>query len=276
MDMKATTQQKIQTSHGRIAVETRGEGFPVVFIHGNSACRQVFQKQMSCPQLDGYHLISFDLPGHGESDDAPDSQRTYSRPGLADLVVELLEKLGIDQAAIVGASLGGHIAIEMLARSSISKGQFLMGTPAVGSDFMEGFVGKPLNGLASRGELTAEEARQFARFVYGEDFEPFMQRAIERADREFRTKLFASAKQGAGVNQRAMLALTNTSTAIVNGEDDRIVNLDYVDSVPYANLWRGKCYRIPGATHSPFWEVPDIINRLLADFLRDLAGRMKA
>ena len=141
---------------------------------------------------------------------------------------------------------------------------------------MEGFVGKPLNGLASRGELTAEEARQFARFVYGEDFEPFMQKAIERADREFRTKLFASAKQGAGVNQRAMLALTNTSTAIVNGEDDRIVNLDYVDSVPYANLWRGKCYRIPGATHSPFWEVPDIVNRLLADFLRDLAGRMKA
>jgi pimeloyl-ACP methyl ester carboxylesterase len=275
MDMQVTTRRKIQTSHGRIAVEARGEGFPLVFIHGNSACRQVFRKQMSCPQLDGYHLISFDLPGHAESDDAPDGDRTFSRTGLADLVVELLGKLEIDQAAIVGVSLGGHIAVEMLARSGISQGQFLMGTPAVGSNLMEGFIGKPLNGLASRGELTPEVAQQFARFVSGDDFEPFMQRAIERADREFGSKPFASAKRGAGGNQRAMLALTTTSTVSVNGENDRIINLDYIDSVPVANLWRGKCYRIPDAAHSPFWDVADIVNRLLADFLKELASRMQ-
>ena len=223
-----------------------------------------------------YHLISFDLPGHGESDDAPDADRTYSRSGLADLVVELLGLLKIDRAAIVGASLGGHVAIEMLARSGISQGQFLMGTPAVGANLMEGFIGKPLNGLASRGDLTPEEIQQFATLVYGEDFEPFIRRAIERTDRTFRSKLFAATKQGAGVNQRAMLARTNTSTAIVNGENDRIVNLDYIDSVPYAHLWRGKCYRIPNATHSPFWEVPDVVNRLLADFLRNLARNIAA
>ncbi|UZE46717.1 alpha/beta hydrolase [Rhodopseudomonas sp. P2A-2r] len=273
--MQVTTQHKIQTSHGRIAVETRGEGFPVVFIHGNSACREVFRKQISSPLLDGYHLISFDLPGHGASDDAPDSDRTYSRPGLADLVVELLGKMDIKRAAIVGASLGGHIAIEMLARSGISQGQFLIGTPAVGENFAEGFRGKPLNGLASRGELTSEEAQQFARAVFGNDFEPFMQIAIERTDRQFRSKLFAAAKQGAGVNQREMLNLTNTSTAIVNGENDQIINLDYVDSVPYANLWRGKCFRISKATHSAFWEVPHVVNLLLSDFLKELTGRRK-
>lgn len=150
--------------------------------------------------------------------------------------------MDIKRAAIVGASLGGHIAIEMLARSGISQGQFLIGTPAVGENFAEGFRGKPLNGLASRGELTSEEAQQFARAVFGNDFEPFMQIAIERTDRQFRSKLFAAAKQGAGVNQREMLNLTNTSTAIVNGENDQIINLDYVDSVPYANLWRGSVF----------------------------------
>ncbi|RTE89978.1 alpha/beta hydrolase [Bradyrhizobium sp. LVM 105] len=272
MDMPTTT-LKVKTSHGTIAVETRGAGFPVVFIHGNSACRAVFQKQMLSPLLDSYHLISFDLPGHGDSEDAKDRARTYSRPGLADLVIELLGELGIDHAAIVGASLGGHIAIEMLSRSNISRGQFLMGTPAVGSNFSEGFVSKPLNGLASRGELTSEEAREFAELVYGSDFEPFMQRAIERADREFRGNLFSAARSGAGVNQRAVLELTTVPTAIVNGENDAIINLDYVDSVRYANLWRGKCFRIPNATHSPFWEVPHIVNHLLSEFLKELTGR---
>lgn len=271
--MQDTTSLTVQTSHGRIAVETRGTGFPVVFIHGNSACRAVFKKQMTSPLLDGYHLISFDLPGHGDSDDALDPERTYSRPGLADLVMELLGELDISYAAIVGASLGGHIAIEMLARSGISRGQFLMGTPAIGENFAEGFVGKPLNGLASRGELTSEEAQEFARMVFGRDFKPFMQKAIERADREFRSRLFAGAKNGAGVNQRAVIELTNVPTAIVNGQGDGIIDLDYVDRVAYGNLWRGRCFRIPNATHSPFWEVPHIVNRLLSEFLKELTGR---
>ncbi|RYX86937.1 MAG: alpha/beta hydrolase [Bradyrhizobiaceae bacterium] len=273
MDMRTIKSLTIKTSHGDIAVETRGEGFPVVFIHGNSACRAVFQKQMASPLLDDYHLVSFDLPGHGDSDNALDPDRTYCRPGLTDLVIELLGQLDIDRAAIVGASLGGHIAIEMLARSGIFRGQFLMGTPAVGENFSDGFIGKPLNGLASRGELTPEEAREFARMVFGPAFKPFMQKAIERADREFRGKLIASAKNGAGVNQRSVIELTNVPTAIVNGHDDRIINLDYVDSVSYGRLWRGKCFRIPNATHSPFWEVPHIVNRLLADFLKEITGR---
>lgn len=273
MNMNATTRLDVKTSHGRIAVETRGAGFPVVFIHGNSACRAVFQKQITSPLLDGYHLISFDLPGHGDSEDALDPERTYSRPGLAHLVIELLGELNINYAAIVGASLGGHIAIEILARSGISRGQFLMGTPALGENFAEGFIGKPLNGLASRGELTSEEAQEFAKVVFGSDFEPFMQKAIERADRQFRSRLFAAARKGAGVNQRAVIELTNVPTAIVNGENDAIINLDYVDGVPYGNLWREKCFRIPHATHSPFWEVPHIVNRLLSEFLKELTGR---
>ncbi|MGV6876425.1 alpha/beta fold hydrolase [Pseudochelatococcus sp. B33] len=271
--MQMTTRRDIQTSHGMIAVETKGQGFPVVFIHGNSACRQVFRKQIASPLLDGYHLITFDLPGHGDSDDASDRERTYTRPGLADLVEELLGKLDINDAAIVGASLGGHIAIEMLARSGIPRGLFLMGTPAVGTNMAEGFIGNPLNGLASQGRLSSREAERFARAVFGADFELFMQMAIERTDREFRNTLFAAARRQAGVNQREALTSTSIPTAIVNGENDRIINLDYVDSVPYANLWRGKCFRIPHASHSPFWETPEFVNLLLFNFLKELKGK---
>ncbi|MER9316162.1 alpha/beta hydrolase [Mesorhizobium sp. M0659] len=268
--MQTTKRQDVETSHGRIAVESKGQGEAVVFIHGNSACRQVFRKQLTSPLLGNHHLITFDLPGHGDSSDATDPVRTYTLPGLADLVIELLDKMGVGTAAIVGASLGGHLAIELLAQSTIPQGLFLMGTPAVGTNMGDGFLGKPLDGLGSQPVITVEQAERFAKTVFGPDYEPFMQRAVERTDREFRGTLFAGAARGAGANQREMLTSTNVPTAIVNGVEDRIVNLDYIESVPYSSLWRGKCYRIADASHSPFWEAPDVVNILLSEFLTDL------
>lgn len=268
--MRISTRHDVATSHGRIATEVQGSGFPIVFIHGNSACRRVFQNQFSSGLLDGYKLVAPDLPGHGESENAHDPGRSYILPGLAGMMLELLDQLNIKRAVVVGASLGGHVAIEMLARSAVPGGLFLMGSPPVGLDIAQGFNGKPLNGLASKGELTPQEAAYFASAVFGSRVEPFMRQAIERTDAVFRPTLFGEAGRAAGVNQRETVASAAVPTAIVNGADDRIINLDYVDSVPYARLWRGECLRIAGASHSAFWETPEVINRLLREFTQDV------
>lgn len=42
--------------------------------------------------------------------------RTYARPGLAEAVLELLDRLALTEAVVVGWSLGGHIGIEMMPR----------------------------------------------------------------------------------------------------------------------------------------------------------------
>ncbi|MBV9636600.1 MAG: alpha/beta fold hydrolase [Methylobacteriaceae bacterium] len=104
---------RISTSHGQIAVETAGEIGPVVLVvHGNSSCRGVFRKQMQSVIAKRARLIAFDLPGHGDSSDAPDPARSYRRSGLAAVAVEVLRALCIDRAIVFGGSLGGHIAIE--------------------------------------------------------------------------------------------------------------------------------------------------------------------
>ena len=86
----------------------------LLLIHGNSSCRGVFQHQLHGQLAENYRFIAFDLPGHGQSSDAPDPARTYTRPGLAEAAVELLEKLRITQVVVFGWSLGGHIGIEMM------------------------------------------------------------------------------------------------------------------------------------------------------------------
>ena len=73
-----TRHHTIVTSHGFLAVEESGQGsIPVLLILGNSSCRAVFRHQLQGPLAENHRLIAFDLPGHGQSGNAPDSSRNY-------------------------------------------------------------------------------------------------------------------------------------------------------------------------------------------------------
>jgi pimeloyl-ACP methyl ester carboxylesterase len=107
----------IATSHGCLAGEESGHGgVPVLLIQGNSFCRGVFRNQMQGEIANNHRFIAFDLPGHGQSSNAGDPMRSYTRPGLANAAIELLDTLGVDEAIVFGRSLGGHIGIEMIPR----------------------------------------------------------------------------------------------------------------------------------------------------------------
>lgn len=137
----STRQMIIVTSHGSLAVEdTGGSGVPVLLIHGNSFCSGVFRNRMQGQMAKEHRFIAFDLPGHGQSSDATDPQRTYTLPGLADAAVELLDKLGVVEAIVFGWSLGGHIGIEMIQRFAGMRGLMISGAPPVGPNHLsQGF-----------------------------------------------------------------------------------------------------------------------------------------
>jgi pimeloyl-ACP methyl ester carboxylesterase len=266
-------QHFIATSHGTLAVEETGRGaLPVLLIHGNSSCRGVFRNQMHGPMAKKYRLLAFDLPGHGQSTNAPDPRRSYTLPGLADAAVELLYKLGITEAIVLGWSLGGHIGMEMIPRFPGMRGLMICGAPPVGHHHMsQGFRKSPHLGAASQQELSKAQIEAFVQGVVGELAEPFLREAVARADGRFRERLFDAARAGEGVNQRLIVETVPVPVAVVNGGADRVVNLDYVDTVAYANLWEGRCHRLSGLGHAPFWEAPADFDPILERFLRDVA-----
>jgi pimeloyl-ACP methyl ester carboxylesterase len=268
----STRQYSIATSHGTLAVEECGEGeMPVLLIHGNSSCRGVFRNQMQGRPPENRRLIAFDLPGHGSSSNAPDPMRTYTRPGLADAAVELLGKLGIAECIVFGWSLGGHVAIEMLHSFPGLRGLMITGTPPVGRNNMaQGFLGSPHTRLASRETLSEADIETFLQAIFGASAEPFLRDAMARTDARFRKRLFEAARAGEGVDQRLAVESVQIPIAVVNGGADRIVNLDYIDTVAFANLWDGRCHRLAGLGHAPFWEAPSEFNPILERFLRDL------
>lgn len=268
----STRQRIIATSHGSLAVEETGSGdLPVLLIHGNSFCRGVFRNQMQGQIAKKHRFIAFDLPGHGQSSNAADPNLSYTLPGLADAAIELLDELGIAEAIVFGWSLGGHIGIEMIPRFPGMRGLMICGAPPVSHNQMsQGFNASPHLGVAGKQELSEAEINAFVEGIIGKSAQPFLKDAVTRADGRFRKRLFESARAGEGVNQRLIVESNPVPLAVVNGGADRLVNLDYFNTVAYANLWEGRCHRLSRLGHAPFWEAQEAFTPVLERFLRDV------
>jgi pimeloyl-ACP methyl ester carboxylesterase len=94
-----------------LAVERRGEGPAVLFVHGYPLDRTLWAHQVA--HLEGFHRIAPDLRGFGLSD-APDLG--YSLPTYADDLAALLDALQVDEVVLCGLSMGGYVAFEFLRR----------------------------------------------------------------------------------------------------------------------------------------------------------------
>ncbi|MGI6448174.1 MAG: alpha/beta fold hydrolase [Methanobrevibacter boviskoreani] len=103
---------KTEVNSININYEIKGEGYPVVLIHGLAEDLH-YWKYISNYLKDYFKVVSIDLRGHGKSDSGED---TISIELFADDIYKLLEKLDINQANIIGYSLGGQVAIESVIK----------------------------------------------------------------------------------------------------------------------------------------------------------------
>jgi pimeloyl-ACP methyl ester carboxylesterase len=274
-----TRTYRVETSHGSLAVEESGHSeIPLVMIHGNSYSRGVFVHQLHSTLSANHRLIAFDLPGHGESSDAPDPERTYTVGGLADAVVELLGKLGIANAIVLGWSMGAYVGAEMTLRFPGLRGLMITGAPPVDREHMaQAFKPSQELGLAGKQDWSPAEADAFVQGTVGKSAEPFMRTAVARADGRLRKTIFTSLDTSSSPSSLQIVESSPTPLAVVNGEEDPLLNPDYFDSIKFANLWDKHCYQLAGLGHAPFWESPGEFNPLLERFLADVtSGRASA
>lgn len=110
--------QSTFTSNGvAISYVDRGRGAPVVLLHGfTGSWQRHFERSGVMPALEeaGYRVIGVDLRGHGQSG-KPLAPAQYGMDFVTD-VVRLLDHLSIPKAHIVGYSLGGAIASQLMVK----------------------------------------------------------------------------------------------------------------------------------------------------------------
>lgn len=112
--------------------EADGFGIPVVFLHAGVADRRMWAGQMRTLAEEGYHVVSYDRRGFGETEtaDVPFNH-------LVDLEA-VLDRLSIHAAVLVGCSMGGGLAIDFaLEHPERTIGLVLVGTAVTGAEGYE-------------------------------------------------------------------------------------------------------------------------------------------
>lgn len=90
-----------------------GKGKPVVLIHGWPLDHQMWDYQSSALTDAGFRVISYDRRGFGKSDKPLDG---YDYDTLSDDLAALINELALEDAAIVGFSMGGGEVVKYFSR----------------------------------------------------------------------------------------------------------------------------------------------------------------
>ncbi len=248
----------------------------IVFIHGNSACKEVFREQFNTLNRPDLSLLAIDLPGHGCSMNASHPEETYTMSGYALVIKKLLDKLGISRPILVGWSLGGHIAIEMAGRGFGLAGLVLCGTPPAGpglKEMTEAFTPGPLMAVATTQEVNRQELRSYTEVLYAHlsDIPQHFLDAAWRTDgraRRIMGEHWASGMEGC--HQKTVIAGWKHPICVMHGTDEQFFSIEYLEDLEWRNLWRKKIHSIARAGHAPFIEAPEAYNNLLIQFAHDI------
>jgi pimeloyl-ACP methyl ester carboxylesterase len=207
-----------------------------------------------------YETIVGDTRGCGRSDDPP-ADCTVST--LAADAVEILRDHGVRTAHVVGAGLGGMIALELARTTGRVQSLTLIGTALSGDGYdPEPMFGPPSDDAALRQGLEAALSREFVD-EQADAISQFVEwRAAEDADPD------SWEKQAAALGSFAVDAPYEITepTLVVHGTEDRLCPIargrELAEGLPNADL-----FEVDGAGHLAHVEASRTVNDRLGAFL---------
>ncbi len=266
--------------HGHeVAYRLAGQGETILLIHGMAGSSRTWREVM--PGLTEHHqVLAPDLLGHGASGKAATD---YSLGAHASTLRDLMDRLGIDRATVVGQSLGGGVAMQLayqypdrcerlvlvasggLGRevSIILRALSLPGAELVLPIVTPGFVRKLGNALSAwlwdRGVRSSRAAEMWG--AYASLGDPETRRAF------FRTLRAVVDPGGQAVSATDRLYLAEvTPTLIIWGDADPIIPVEHAWAA-HAAMPGSRIEIFEGVGHFPQSEAPKRFAEVLCDFL---------
>lgn len=247
-----------------LAYDAAGTGPCVVLVHGHPFDRSLWQPQVSA-LTDRFRVVAPDLRGFGES---PVTPGVVTISDHADDVEELLAGLGVDQAAVVGLSMGGLVAMELVTRNP--ERWWALGLVAT--------TAEPVTTRERR--IRRERAEQIEREglqglidymqsgLYGSRATPPMRESVDAMMARAPVYGAASALRGRAERQdyRPRLAALDLPTFVCTGSEDPWSNA-VVTAEIVAHLRHHESLLLEGVGHLPNLEAEEMFNRALIDFL---------
>jgi pimeloyl-ACP methyl ester carboxylesterase len=148
MDLAGTlgATRELRLSQGTLRYHDRGAGPTLVFVHGLLA-NSVLWRDVVAELAPRFRCIAMDLPLGGHTLPMPDADLTP--PGMARLVADALEALGLDDVTLIGNDTGGAICQILIAERPEHIGRLVLTNCDAFEQFFPPLV-QPFHTLSAR------------------------------------------------------------------------------------------------------------------------------
>lgn len=244
--------------------ESKGEGMPLLLIQGLGYGRWAWEPIV--PGLAAHHqVVSFDNRGIGESDKP---EGPYTAAQMAGDALQVLDEAGIEKAHVLGASLGGMIAQELVAAEPARVDRLILCCTTPGGPGTVPMPEVTVRLFAEAPSLSPEVAlRRFIENALGDDppaelvDDLFARRVANPPD-----QAGWQAQAAAGMGFQGVDAEITAPTLILSGTADNVV--DHRNAEVLATQIPGARVELfEGSGHLFFWERPDESVRIINEFL---------
>ena len=241
----------------------------IFFVHGNSQNKESWDLQMTDKALlEHYLLISFDLPGHGDSDWFSDDPSLYTLPEFGKVAKTIIEEYAIKEFILVGLSYGTNVIAEITGTLNGCRGVVLAGCHIINNEYTPAVVLTTIDALPVTIMPTAPDAEleKFSSFIAYTD-KSIPKKYIEsykRTDTVFRAELLKMITNNQWSDELENLTSRGVPVLVVYGRQEKLVNVNYLKG--YNPLWNGQIYFIENSGHVVNQEKPAEFNKLLLSF----------
>lgn len=255
---------------------TLGTGPTVLMLHGIGGGHRAFAPQVETLASLGYRAVAWDMPGYGYS--APIEPYTFK--GLAQRCVNLIDALQCESVVLLGHSMGGMVAQEVIARRPDKVNKLILcGTSAAFGKRSDGrsaeawaqqFIGQRTAPLDA-GQTMADMAAQLVPQMVGPGSLPEGVKLAEFCMANVPAATYRRALEClVTFDRQAALAHIRVPTLLIGGEFDRVAAPAVMKQMAAA-IPRARYAELGGIGHLMNLEAPDEFDALLLDFLREPA-----
>lgn len=259
----------VENDHSIYFEHHRGEGRPVVLIHGWGATARAWDTTLPALRANGNTVVTVDLRCCGRSDKDFDD---VSIAALASDVVRLVDHLGLDEPVINGWSLGGAVAT-LVAAELGERASALVLTGGASPRYTAtdgwphgGSVADVEGVLASAAANRAETFRGVAAAVCAEDPGEAVLESIWDMFMAMGPRGDDSLRDLATVDLRKEIAALEMPILLLHGRADGFVPFSAAEAVCELNS-RARVVEFPSSGHAPFLEERDRYLAELTGFL---------
>ncbi len=264
----------------KLHFETTGdpEHPPVLFLHGFMGSSKDWTEIVEGVRRH-FFCIMVDLPGHGRSIELTGAD-DYSVEGASDLLTDVLDRLDVDRAHLVGYSMGGRLALYFAVHHARRCGKIVLESASPGLRTESERLARRSVDEARAVRLDTQEYAHFLEDWYRqpllqslERHDGLLERIIKARMKNSPNELALSLRRmGTGRQPSLWESLSEvdaTVMAVAGALDGKYVEIAERMSVL---MPKARAAIIPNAGHCVHAEFPSAYRDLITDFLKNQPG----